>query len=55
MYLSALLSHGVEDTRLDPTVPPFLSENVADLPAEEFGIQPIDTIRFDEEAMFNAM
>ena len=53
--LLALLSQGIEDIRLGPTLPAFLSENVADLLVEEFGIQPIDTVEEDRDAMLAAM
>ncbi|WEL20530.1 hydroxylamine reductase [Halorhabdus sp. BNX81] len=53
--LLALLSQGVEDIRLGPTLPAFLSENVTDLLVEEFGIQPIDTVESDKEAILAAM
>ncbi|APE96292.1 hydroxylamine reductase [Halodesulfurarchaeum formicicum] len=45
--LLALLSQGVEDIRLGPTLPGFLSAGVTDLLVEEFGIKPIDTVESD--------
>ncbi|MGM0372721.1 MAG: hydroxylamine reductase, partial [Halobacteriota archaeon] len=53
--LLALLSQGVEDIRLGPTLPAFLSEGVTDLLVEEFGIEPIDTVESDMQDMLAAM
>ncbi|MXV63164.1 hydroxylamine reductase [Natronorubrum sp. JWXQ-INN-674] len=40
--LLGLLSLGVEDIRLGPTVPDFLTPEIVDLLNAEFGLQPID-------------
>lgn len=53
--LLALLSSGVEDIRLGPTLPSFLSEGVTDLLVEEFGIAPISSVEEDKEAILAAM
>ncbi|MFW5955779.1 MAG: hydroxylamine reductase [Halorhabdus sp.] len=49
--LLALLSEGVEGIRLGPTLPAFLSENVATLLVEEFDIKPIGSVEADREAI----
>nr|VFK53928.1 MAG: hydroxylamine reductase [Candidatus Kentron sp. TUN]VFK55844.1 MAG: hydroxylamine reductase [Candidatus Kentron sp. TUN] len=49
--LLALLSLGVKGMRLGPTLPGFLSPNVAKLLIEKFHIKPIGTVEDDIEAM----
>lgn len=53
--LLALLSQGVEDIRLGPTLPAFLSDGVTDLLVEEFGIKPIDTVESDMQDLLASM
>ncbi|PSQ41126.1 hydroxylamine reductase [Halobacteriales archaeon SW_12_71_31] len=53
--LLALLSRGVEDIRLGPTLPAFLSESVTDLLVEEFGIEPIGTVESDMQDLLDSM
>nr|VFK39997.1 MAG: hydroxylamine reductase [Candidatus Kentron sp. TC] len=47
----ALLSLGIEGIRLGPTLPAFLSPNVAKLLVERFRIKPIGAVQDDIEAM----
>ncbi|MGM0444259.1 MAG: hydroxylamine reductase [Fibrobacterota bacterium] len=47
IVLLALLSLGVKDIHLGPTLPAFLSENVANVLVEKFGIAPISTVEED--------
>ncbi|MEI7694390.1 MAG: hydroxylamine reductase [Chlorobium sp.] len=49
--LLALLSLGVKGIRLGPTLPEFLTPNVAAVLVETFGIKPIGTVHADIEAM----
>lgn len=49
--LLALLYLGVKGIRLGPTLPAFLSPNVARLLVEKFNIKPIGTVEEDIEAM----
>ncbi|ASQ91745.1 hydroxylamine reductase [Prosthecochloris sp. GSB1] len=49
--LLALLSLGVKGIRLGPTLPEFLTPNVASVLVEKFGIKPIGTVEGDIEAM----
>nr|VFK21316.1 MAG: hydroxylamine reductase [Candidatus Kentron sp. LFY] len=49
--LLALLSLGVKDIRLGPTLPAFLSPNVTRLLMEKFRIKPIGTVQDDIDAM----
>ena len=49
--LLALLSLGVKGIRLGPTLPAFLSPNVAKVLVENFNIKPIGTVQDDIEAM----
>ncbi len=49
--LLALLSLGVKGLRLGPTLPGFLSPNVADVLVEKFDIKPIGTVDEDIAAM----
>ncbi|ABB24523.1 hydroxylamine reductase [Pelodictyon luteolum] len=49
--LLALLYLGVKGIRLGPTLPEFLTPNVAAVLVEKFGIKPIGTVGADVEAM----
>nr|WP_321501145.1 hydroxylamine reductase [uncultured Dethiosulfovibrio sp.] len=49
--LLALLFLGVKDIRLGPTIPGFLSPNVAKVLVDNFGIKAIDTVESDVAAM----
>ncbi|NTW57476.1 MAG: hydroxylamine reductase [Chlorobiaceae bacterium] len=49
--LLALLYLGVKGIRLGPTLPEFLTPNVAAVLVEKFGIKPIGTVTGDIEAM----
>ncbi len=49
--LLALLHLGVTGIRLGPTLPAFLSPNVAKVLVDKFDIKPIDTVDADIEAM----
>jgi len=49
--LLALLFLGVKGIRLGPTLPEFLTPNVAAVLVEKFGIKPIGTVAADVEAM----
>ncbi|SDK68306.1 hydroxylamine reductase [Natronorubrum texcoconense] len=49
--LLGLLSLGVEDIRLGPTVPDFLTPEIVELLNDEFGLQPIDEPETDLAAM----
>ena len=49
--LLALLFLGVKGIRLGPTLPEFLTPNVATVLVEKFGIKPIGTVAADVEAM----
>ncbi len=49
--LLALLSLGVKGIRLGPTLPAFLSENIARVLVEQFDIKPVTTPQADIEAM----
>jgi hydroxylamine reductase len=49
--LLALLFLGVKGIRLGPTLPGFLSPNVAKVLVEKFDIKPIDTVEADVKAM----
>lgn len=52
IVLLALLSLGVKNIHLGPTLPAFLSPNVAALLVENFGIAGIDTVKNDMELFF---
>ncbi|PKL44473.1 MAG: hydroxylamine reductase [Candidatus Riflebacteria bacterium HGW-Riflebacteria-2] len=52
--LLALLSLGVKNIRLGPTLPAFLSENVAKVLVEKFNIKPTGEVKNDIEAMMAA-
>jgi hydroxylamine reductase len=49
--LLALLYLGIKGIRLGPTLPEFLTPNVATVLVEKFGIKPIGTVSADIEAM----
>jgi len=49
--LLALLALGVKGIRLGPTLPAFLSPNVAKVLVEKFNIKPIGTVQDDIQAM----
>jgi len=49
--LLALLYLGVKGIRLGPTLPEFLTPNIAAALVEKFGIKPIGTVEADVEAM----
>ena len=51
--LLALLSLGVNNIRLGPTLPAFLSPNVAKVLVEKFNIRPIGNVKDDVVAMMN--
>jgi hydroxylamine reductase len=51
LVLLALLALGVKKIRLGPTLPPFLSPNVAQVLVENFELQPTTTVEADLEAM----
>jgi hydroxylamine reductase len=51
LVLLSLLSLGVKGIRLGPTLPAFLSPNVADFLGKTFDIKPIDTVATDVAAM----
>lgn len=51
LVLLSLLSLGVKGIRLGPTLPAFLSPNVADFLVKTFAIKPIDTVANDVAAM----
>ena len=54
IVLLALLYLGVKDIHLGPTLPAFLSPNVAKVLVENFGIAPIGTVEEDVELFMNA-
>lgn len=51
--LLALLAAGVEDIRLGPTLPEFLTPEVTQLLERRFGLQPIGDVETDLEAMLD--
>jgi hydroxylamine reductase len=51
IVLLALLSLGVKNIHLGPTVPAFLSANVLDVLIKEFGISGISTVEADVEKL----
>jgi len=51
IVLLALLYLGVKDIKLGPTLPAFLSPNVANVLVEKFGISGINTVEEDMKAM----
>ncbi len=54
IVLLALLSLGVKDIHLGPTLPAFLSPNVANVLIEKFGISGISTVEEDMKTMISA-
>ena len=54
IVLLALLSLGVKNIHLGPTLPAFLSPNVAKVLVENFGIAGIGTVEDDHELFFGA-
>ncbi len=55
LVLLSLLSLGVKGIRLGPTLPAFLSPNVADFLVNTFDIKPIDTVANDIAAMLSGV
>ncbi len=55
IVLLALLYLGVKNIHLGPTLPAFLSPNVANVLVEQFGIAPIGTVEEDIELFFGAV
>ena len=51
-YFLALLSLGVKNIHLGPTLPAFLSPNVANVLVENFGIAGIGTVEEDIQLFF---
>lgn len=51
LVLLALLSLGVNKIRLGPTLPAFLSPNVAQMLVEQFDLRPITTVKEDLESI----
>ncbi|MGM0502370.1 MAG: hydroxylamine reductase, partial [Bacillota bacterium] len=54
IVLLALLHLGVKDIKLGPTLPAFLSENVANVLVEEFGISGINEVEADIDEFLSA-
>ncbi len=54
IVLLALLSLGVKDIRLGPTLPAFLSPNVVKVLVDKFSLQPITTVEEDVAAIVAA-
>lgn len=54
IVLLALLHLGVKDIKLGPTLPAFLSPNVAKVLVENFGISGIEEVESDMNVMINA-
>ncbi|MGM0370490.1 MAG: hydroxylamine reductase, partial [Bacillota bacterium] len=54
IVLLALLHLGVKDIKLGPTLPAFLSDNVANVLVEEFGISGIGRVEEDVEQFLSA-
>ena len=52
IVLLALLSLGVKNIHLGPTLPAFLSPNVVNVLVEKFGIAGIDNVESDVELFF---
>lgn len=52
IVLLALLSLGIKNIHLGPTLPAFLSPNVVNVLVEKFGIAGIDSVESDEELFF---
>ena len=53
LRLLALLALGVKNIHLGPTLPGFLSPNVAKVLVEQFGIATIDTVDNDLNLFLN--
>ncbi len=53
IVLLALLYLGVKNIKLGPTLPAFLSPNVANVLVDKFGISGINTVESDMDAMLN--
>ena len=54
IVLLALLSLGVKNIHLGPTLPGFLSANVANVLVEKFGIASVGTVDDDIDLFLNA-
>ena len=54
IVLLALLSLGVKNIHLGPTLPAFLSPNVANVLVETFGIAPIGSVEDDIKLFLEA-
>ena len=54
IVLLALLSLGIKNIHLGPTLPAFLSPNVARILVENFGISGIGTVEDDLNLFFGA-
>ena len=52
IVLLALLSLGIKNIHLGPTLPAFLSPNVVNVLVEKFGIAGIDSVENDVELFF---
>lgn len=52
IVLLALLSLGIKNIHLGPTLPAFLSPNVVNVLVEKFGIAGIDNVESDVELFF---
>ena len=52
IVLLALLSLGIKNIHLGPTLPAFLSPNVVNVLVEKFGIAGIDSVESDVELFF---
>ena len=52
IVLLALLSLGIKNIHLGPTLPAFLSPNVVSVLVEKFGIAGIDNVESDVELFF---
>jgi hydroxylamine reductase len=53
IVLLALLSLGVKNIHLGPTLPAFLSPNVANILVDNFGIAPIGSVDEDMKLFLN--
>lgn len=54
VILLTLLSLGVRNIRVGPTIPAFLTENLVNILHQEFGLSPITTVENDLQAMLKA-
>ena len=54
IVLLALLHLGIKNIHLGPTLPAFLSPNVAKVLTDSFGIAPVGTVDEDLELFFGA-